>query len=102
MSRGPGCLGGIQQNEPTKIPLVWWPLTVPCPRAPGGLATPVFCFVVVINKILSFKTLAWCAVVQASGQKKRKKKKKKKKKKKEKKKRKKEKKESCTSVVRDV
>ena len=34
-------LGG-SRGPPTKMnPLVWGPLTVPCPEAPEGLATPV-------------------------------------------------------------
>ena len=33
--------GGPNQNEPQKQPLVWVPLTVPCPWAPECLATPL-------------------------------------------------------------
>ena len=41
MSRGPEGPGGPNQYEPKIEQLVWGLLTVPCPLAPEGLATPV-------------------------------------------------------------
>ena len=59
---GPASPGGPNQNEQkqkqTKNPLVWGPLTVSCPWAPEGLATPVkwlvFCFEYIILSIRGY------------------------------------------------